>query len=352
MSINGRELADIPFLFIVGRPRSGTTLLRMLFDAHPNVCIPPESHLIINLYPRYGKISDWSRDDILSFLDDLNKQWLFDTWPIDRDKLRQELLKMTGRNSYGDICKKVYLQSDSLYPKEEILLFGDKNPGYTIYTEKLLKIFPSAKFVHIVREYKDNFTSVKSVDFELPVVSMVVQKWKYFYRHFEGAKSRHPESHLTLRYEDLVSEPGKHMQQLCAFAGIDFLPEIFNFHEKKEEMEEAPTHELVEKYQQNLMKKINKGRIGIWKKHLTSRQVRIADLTAGKLAEKAGYEREYKGFNGWLWLQSVPGRSLAWSLRQATKVVDTFPYRLRQDILNRWPWRVASFLGKFRQKHH
>ncbi|NQU34666.1 MAG: sulfotransferase [Bacteroidetes bacterium] len=50
------QLNKIPFFFVVGRPRSGTTLLRTLFDAHPNVSFPPECQFIINLYPKYGKI--------------------------------------------------------------------------------------------------------------------------------------------------------------------------------------------------------------------------------------------------------------------------------------------------------
>ena len=49
------NLNNIPFLFIVGRPRSGTTLLRTLFDAHSNVVIPPECQFVVNLYGKYGK---------------------------------------------------------------------------------------------------------------------------------------------------------------------------------------------------------------------------------------------------------------------------------------------------------
>lgn len=48
------NIADTPFIFIVGRPRSGTTLLRTLYDAHPNVNIPPECQFVVNLYGKYG----------------------------------------------------------------------------------------------------------------------------------------------------------------------------------------------------------------------------------------------------------------------------------------------------------
>ncbi len=57
----------IPIFFVVGRPRSGTTLLRTLFDAHPNVLVPPECQFIINLYPKYGKVTNWSKKNLESF---------------------------------------------------------------------------------------------------------------------------------------------------------------------------------------------------------------------------------------------------------------------------------------------
>ena len=83
------QLNRIPFFFVVGRPRSGTTLLRTLFDAHPNVSFPPECQFIVNLYPKYGKIIDWEEKQILSFYHDLIEQWLFDTWNMDLDKLKK-----------------------------------------------------------------------------------------------------------------------------------------------------------------------------------------------------------------------------------------------------------------------
>ena len=52
-----RTLDRIPIFFIVGRPRSGTTLLRALFETNPNVCFPPECQFIINIYPEYGNLN-------------------------------------------------------------------------------------------------------------------------------------------------------------------------------------------------------------------------------------------------------------------------------------------------------
>ncbi len=56
--------------------------------------------------------------------------------------------------------------------KDKIIAFGDKNPGYSIYTEKLIKLFPDSKFIYLNRDYRDNFVSLKKSRF-----------WTSFYFH-------------------------------------------------------------------------------------------------------------------------------------------------------------------------
>ncbi len=338
------ELNKIPVFFIVGRPRSGTTLIRTLFDAHPNVCITPECQFIINLYPKYGKLKNWNKKELLSFYKDLKLQLLFDTWNLDNDKLKNVLMDCKGTNTYSNICKTIMQQYRSVYPKNEILLFGDKNPGYAIYTEKLLRIFPEAKFIHIIRDYRDNFVSLKNVDFEIPIPSLIVEKWKLFYKKFHKAKLKHPDSHHELIYEEFVKEPEKHMKELCDLTGIDFIPEIFDFYKKKDSLSDDKLSNLVKKYHSSLMEKVNTSRIGLWKKEMSKKQIQLADYTAGKYANILGYKRESEKASPNIKVIAQPGIAYAHLLSYATKVIDHFPYRIRMNILNRWPLALALFV--------
>mgnify|MGYP001825732367 CR=1 FL=1 len=238
---------EIPIFFIVGRPRSGTTLLRTLLDAHPNVIVPPECQFIINLYPKYGMIRNWKRKHLENFYKELLSQWLFNLWPLEKDELLDKLLLCEGENTYAGVCKVVYSSYQSVFQHDEIMALGDKNPGYTIYTEKLLKIFPEAKFIHIVRDYRDNFVSIKNVDFELPYISLTTAKWKIFLKRFRKAADRHPGTHLELRYEDLVSKPEKEFNAVCSFLNIPLSNIPLSFHEKKEEAAELYPKETLEK---------------------------------------------------------------------------------------------------------
>ena len=336
------DLSKIPFFFIVGRPRSGTTLLRTLFDAHPNVSIPPECQFIINLYPKYGDITNWTEKDLVSFYDDLLPQWLFDTWNMNYVELKKSLLLYTGENTYGTICKVVYKQYNSFFDKKELLYIGDKNPGYAIYSKLLLKIFPEAKFIHIIRDYRDNFVSIKNVDFELPVPSLVVQKWKFFFKKFNKDSAIKPDSYNVIRYEDLAKDPEGSMHKLNEFIGIEYEESIFNFYEKKDEILKTYPPGFIYTYHSSLMHKVNTSKIGVWKKELTPYQVKLMDYTIGSIAEKAGYEREYVKFNLWIVLAALPGRFYAALLYVATIIVDQFPYKLRMAILIKGPLFLAK----------
>ena len=66
-----QKVEKIPVFFILGRPRSGTTLLRTLFDAHPNVATPVECAFIINMRQKYAKVTNWTKELLTSFHEDV-----------------------------------------------------------------------------------------------------------------------------------------------------------------------------------------------------------------------------------------------------------------------------------------
>lgn len=345
------ERKNIPIFFIVGRPRSGTTLLRTLFDAHPHVLVPPECQFIINLYPKYGKIRNWTPKKLKNFYRELNRQWLFELWPLEKEHLLDSLMKCKGENDFSTICKVVYQEYQSVFEHENILAFGDKNPGYTIYTEKLLKIFPDAKFIHIIRDYRDNFISIRNVDFELPFISLTTAKWKIFVKRFRKVAERHPGTHIEIRYEDLAANPEKQFEGLCRFLNLPYSNIPFGFYKKGEQAKEMYPEEILKKYQSSLFKKISTDKIGLWKDQLNKIEIKSGDATAGKYAELCGYEKKYPRPSIWIRLRILPGQCFASLLSLATKLVDTFPYRLRIAILIKAPWVMGRiYLSIFNRK--
>lgn len=341
------ELDNIPVFFILSRPRTGSTLLRTLFDAHPNVQIPPECQFIINLYPKYGSRGFWNKSQITEFAKDLETQFLFHTWKLDTSDLIRSLLLLEGKISYGNICKAVYWHYQSLFSKNQILLIGDKNPGYALYINLLLKIFPEARFIHLTRDYRDNFLSLARVEFELPFIALTTYKWRYFYKRISSAADAMPERFATIRYEDLVNHPKMEMERLCLFLSLPFEENVFKFYLKKDEFLKLYPEEQINKIHASLMNPLSTNKIGLWETELTNRQKTIADFVAGESAESAGYLRQFRHFSVVTRVMAFPGILLAKTIYIATYMVNhMFPYQQRQFILSELPFIAGSVYKK------
>ncbi len=337
-----KELKDIPFFFILGRPRSGTTLLASLFDAHPNVVIPFECPLIINIFRKYHKIRNWDKRRLLEFYTDIISQRKFDSWRVDQNKLKSDLLANEGKTSFQELIKVVYLNFNSFFTKNEVLLFGDKNPVYSIYPEQLIKIFPNARFIHLSRDYRDNILSIKKVDFEAPVTSLLAYRWRFATNRMLSAENQNPGQFYRLKYEDLVSQPDVELKNLCNFLQIPFKPNVLEFHKKKDELFDSFDRDHIERYHSSLLQPITGSKTFAWRNSMDKNEVRIADKVVGKVADQAGYEREYKqnsitGITSLVWINY--GR-LAYFLRF---VVDLLPHKIKMMSRNKGPLLAVLF---------
>lgn len=305
---------EIPFFFIMGRPRSGTTLLSTLFDAHPNVKIPPEYPIFLFMYQKFRKVKYWDETIIRSLADHIFVNSTFNNRDLgnlkfDKETLVARLMEMQGPGKIQDFLKKINELAFSIFPKEEILQVGDKNPIYSLYTKRFLKMFPDARFICITRDYRDNYLSMlKLADLKLeaPILSLQVARWRYVSRIFLDCKKKHPDQFRIIRYEDLVTNQEPVMEELCSFLEIPYLSSIFEFYTKKEESMKIYPKELIERFHQSLMNPVNTGRMNLWKKQLTEHQVLIADQVAGKTADIMGYERVYPGFDLKTFLKTRP----------------------------------------------
>ncbi|MEA3446048.1 MAG: sulfotransferase [Bacteroidota bacterium] len=336
------KLSDIPFFFILGRPRSGTTLLASLFDAHPNVMLPFECPLIINLYRKYYKKKHWDKKSLLEFYADVVDQRKFESWRVDSEKLKNDLLACEGEAGFEDLIKVVYLNFNSFFPKKDILLFGDKNPVYSIYPKQLLKIFPDAKFIHLSRDYRDNILSIKKVDFEAPITALLAYRWRFATKRMLCAEQKYPKKFYKIKYEDLVSNPSEELKKICYFLGIPYKKDVLEFHKKKDELFENFDREHIERYHSSLLRPITNDKIYAWKKNMKPADIKIADKVVGVCGEKAGYERKNKKptLPGLLSLVWINYGWLAYLLRF---LVDILPFKLKMISRNKGPLLAVMF---------
>jgi hypothetical protein len=302
------EIRQLPFVFIVARGRSGTTLMQTILDANENVILPIESRLIIHLKQKYFHVKKWTPSLLDEMIIDLYKDKKFSRyWSVDPIKLRQSIDELPIEQlTFPILCKMVYLNYPSPFKKGRILLLGDKNPIYSIFIEELIEVFPEAKFIHLVRDYRDNMVSNKKV-FKRQSIPQLAQGWKAYNIFIEKIKSENKNSFYTLIYEELASAPSRVVPEICNFLKIPFYPGMLDFYNTMQQVKEKKYVEEIKAVHPHIIEPINTSQVSKWKDQLKKEDIELADYITGDYAAKYGYMRETHVANFKFWLRSRLG---------------------------------------------
>ncbi|HVA98088.1 MAG TPA: sulfotransferase [Bacteroidia bacterium] len=328
------EVHKIPVFFILGKSRSGTTLLQTMLDAHPNAIVPVESIFLLYLKKKYFNIKIWDDKRINQFINDLYKERKFCYfWNVNREKLSTELKSLPKKNiSYSEICKHIYLNYSSVFTKEEIVIIGDKNPVYPFFIADILAVFPDAKFIHLIRDYKDVIVSSREVLANRSVARFAYE-WKYVNEEIEKAKNNNPTSFYTLKYENLVYDSEFYLKEICNFLSLPYSAKMLDFYER-------PASAYYNLSHKNTLYPINDKNINKWKKKLSEKEILTADLIAGKLGKKYDYKKNKIKINVFLSI-----RFLGAIISQKAEI---FIFKWYQKM----PIGFKNFKANFAQKFH
>lgn len=270
-------------LFIIGNPRSGTSLLRLTLNAHPQICIPPESHFFLWLEEKY---KHWNLEgSVDEYLDDLYISTKFETWKIDRAALKCQILERHPKN-YSELNELVYKS----YCKEKNKIWGDKNKLWKEKLRDILKYYPKAKFINIVRDGRDVACSYMELSQrkltskyapKLPNdISQIALKWKENISFINDFLNELDEAQfLTIRYEDFINNKHFIVEQICTFLDI-FCPENGLDHLKVANHYHEPTEFIGWKEKINLP--LQKENLEKFKIILTLEQIQHFEKIAGK----------------------------------------------------------------------
>ena len=234
--LRGRgRAAGPPAPFIVGVARSGTTLLRLMLDAHPELAIPPETHFI----PKVIEACEGSGDPHDTVLKLLTSHRRWPDYQLDADELRQRLARIQPLTA-GDALRAFY----GLYAeKQGKPRWGDKSPSYVRKMRRVASALPEAHFVHLVRDGRDVALSQVEVDFGPDEVTGAAEKWVdgITKARRQARRLRH---YLELRYEDLVADPEPSLRRVCGFLDLRWDPAMLDYHEGADERMAAMTRDF------------------------------------------------------------------------------------------------------------
>jgi hypothetical protein len=222
-----------PYVFIVGCPRSGTTLLRNLVTRHPQLAITPETHWI----PRYyDERLDVTPDGFVEphLLTRLGNHRRFPKLRLEPAAVA-DLLAEGEPLSYAEFVSGVF---DLYAERQGKPLAGDKTPRYVRSIPTLHALWPHARFVHIIRDGRDVCLSV--LDWERanlaagrfatwsedPVSTCALWwEWNVQLGRRDGA-ALEPGLYLEVRYEALVEDPERECRRISDFLELPFADEM------------------------------------------------------------------------------------------------------------------------------
>jgi hypothetical protein len=265
--------------FIVGSARSGTTLLRLMLNAHPEVAVPPESRFITELWPNRDEVA------VDPMLNKLAGHRLFRTWDLPISAVRAELGD-AERAAYADVMLAAYRAFARSVGKAR---FGDKTPRYVEHIAFLRRLFPNGRFVHLVRDGRNVAMSYADVPFGPKTVARTAALWARRVgkgiaagRELEGGR------YLEMRYEDLVEDPPGETKTLCEFLRIDFDPAMLDYTERARDSMLA----RAARYNPHLSER-PRAAVRAWQETMPDRQVEVFEAVAGEVLTELGYERRY-----------------------------------------------------------
>ncbi len=223
-----RDEGFSPF-FIVGSGRCGTTLLRRILEADPTVHIPPENWVFrhwVQTYRNGSRVLSWN-DLVNLVLSIFEYEVQFETWF--KESLRPLATQLRGisprERSLAHIIDQLYRYHGKTVGKA-VSHWGDKTPANVYSLQEVIAVFPEARFIELVRNGLDVIPSMILARGMADHLVVAAKRWKTAVVCAGRFARQYPAQCLQIRYEDLVEEPSKTTQSICAFLGLNYSSEM------------------------------------------------------------------------------------------------------------------------------
>ncbi|MEV0902338.1 sulfotransferase [Actinoplanes sp. NPDC049802] len=208
-------------IFVVGCPRSGTTMLQLMLHAHPRIALPPESRFLIPAYQRRHRFGDLSepaqRRALAEFITGTSH---FGDLALDRQATIEAIV--AAPPTLGSALGTVFQLYAQRFGKPR---WGDKRPLYLRHLPTIRRLFPDAQIINIVRDGRDCVASLKEAPWISGDLDQLIDIWaRSADSSLRAARAYPADVYHQLRYEDLVADPVPHLRAICDFLGEEYDP--------------------------------------------------------------------------------------------------------------------------------
>ena len=276
-----------PHFFVVGCPRSGTTLLQRMLDAHPQLAVANDAHFIHHgIHRRAGDVplTPHHVDRVVSLRS-------FHRFAVSEAEARDAA---RGVSTYAEFVGALFARLAATRRKP---LSGEKAPLYVRYLPLLHSLFPRARVVHVVRDGRD--VALSTLEWARPglgpgrvelwrlepvAVSALFWRWHVTTGLRDGS-AHEPSLYHEVLYERLLDDPETELQTISVFLGVPYADDMLAYHEGKTRKGRGlsaksawlpPTRGLRD-----------------WRRDMAENDVELFEALAGDVLSFYGYDRGY-----------------------------------------------------------
>ncbi len=207
-------------VFVVGCPRSGTTLLyHMLLSSGGFAIYRAETHVFSVIVPRFGGLR--TRRMRRKLMHHWLSSHLFERSGLDADYIRERVLSEC--RSGGDFLEIVM---GSIARQQQVERWADCTPAHLLYMQKIKQALPQSLFIHIVRDGRDVALSLDKLGWIRPFPwdrerSLLVAGlyWDWMVKEGQRQGACIPRDYLEVRFEELVGCPQEVLDRVGDFIG-------------------------------------------------------------------------------------------------------------------------------------
>ncbi|MEM8598868.1 MAG: sulfotransferase [Bacteroidota bacterium] len=282
--------------FVIGYPRSGTTLLADLLGRHSQVAVPPETRFAAAIHEHYQPAGLPQPSTPAEFVEgvlhtyprlrDVDVDWSRVTQRIEHARNGEADHGAAGRGAYEadppQLLRAVLEEYAEQQGKPYVI---EKSPVHLLYAATLVDWFPACRFVWIIRDGRDAVLSMLGMPWAHDVLALHAAEWTY--RMDMGAKllHTHPDRVHIIRYEDVLTTPVQTFRALCTYLDISFEPRMLD---PEQGGSTVPAWEQA--WKGKVTGQLDPSRIGGWQRKATLAQQRVLHAIMGPALERWGYD--------------------------------------------------------------